>query len=37
MLESVERKVIEPQGLGKLTPDEIMDYFGKELLYKADK
>ena len=37
MLESVERKVIEPQALGKLTPDEIMDYFGKELLDKTDR
>jgi ATP/maltotriose-dependent transcriptional regulator MalT len=36
MLESVERKVIEPQALGKLTPDEIMDYFGKELFGKTD-
>jgi len=37
MLESVERKVIEPQALGKLPPDEIFDYFGKELLDKMDK
>jgi DNA-binding SARP family transcriptional activator len=36
MLESVERKVIEPQALEKLTPDEIMDYFGKELFGKTD-
>ena len=37
MLESVERGVIEPQSLGKLTPDEIFDYFGKELLDKTDR
>ncbi|MBM4330941.1 MAG: hypothetical protein FJ117_06880 [Deltaproteobacteria bacterium] len=37
MLESVERKVIEPQALGKLTPDEIFDYLGKELFDKTDK
>jgi DNA-binding SARP family transcriptional activator len=37
ILESVERGVIEPQALGKLTPDEIFDYFGKELLDKTDR
>jgi LuxR family maltose regulon positive regulatory protein len=37
MLESVEKRVIEPQALGKLTPDEIFDYFGKELLDKTDR
>ena len=37
MLESVERGVIEPQSLGKLTPDEIFDYFGRELLDKTDR
>ncbi len=37
MLESVEKGVIEPQSLGKLTPDEIFDYFGKELLDKTDR
>jgi len=35
MMESVERKVIEPQALGKLTPEEIMDYFGNELFNKT--
>ena len=37
MLESLEKGVIEPQALGKLTPDEIFDYFGKELLDKMDR
>jgi len=37
MLESVERGVIEPQALGKLTLYEIMDYFGKELLDQTDR
>jgi ATP/maltotriose-dependent transcriptional regulator MalT/DNA-binding SARP family transcriptional activator len=37
MLESVEKGVIEPQALGKLTPDEIFDYFAKELLDKTDR
>jgi len=37
MMESVERRVIEPQALGKLTPEEIMDYFGNELFNKTDK
>jgi LuxR family transcriptional regulator, maltose regulon positive regulatory protein len=37
MLESVEKGVIEPQALGKLTPDEIFDYFAKELLEKTDR
>ncbi|MBM4333231.1 MAG: hypothetical protein FJ117_18770 [Deltaproteobacteria bacterium] len=36
MLESVERKVIEPQALGKLTPEEIIDYFGNELFEKTE-
>ncbi len=36
MLESMKRG-IEPQMLGKLTPDEIVDYFGKELFDKTDK
>src|SRR4030042_3046920 len=35
MLESIKRG-IEPQMLGKLTPDEIVDYFGKELFDKTD-
>ena len=37
MLESVERGVIEPQAIGILTPDEIMDYFEKELLDHTDR
>ncbi len=37
MLESLERKVIEPQALGRLTPEEIIDYFGNELFEKTDK
>jgi LuxR family maltose regulon positive regulatory protein len=37
MLESVERGVIEPQSLGKLTPDEIFNYFARELLDKTDR
>jgi LuxR family maltose regulon positive regulatory protein len=37
MLESVEKGAIEPQALGRLTPDEIFDYFGKELLDKTDR
>jgi LuxR family maltose regulon positive regulatory protein len=36
MLESMKRG-IEPQMLGKLTPDEIVAYFGKELFDKTDK
>lgn len=36
MMESVERKVIEPKALGKFTPDEILDYFGNELFNKTD-
>jgi len=36
MLESVERKVIEPKALGRFTPDEIVDYFGNELFNKTD-
>ncbi|MDI7260412.1 MAG: hypothetical protein QME90_10890, partial [Thermodesulfobacteriota bacterium] len=36
MLESMKRG-IEPQMLGKLTPEEIIDYFGKELFDKTDK
>ncbi|MCJ7493259.1 MAG: hypothetical protein MUP68_03350, partial [Deltaproteobacteria bacterium] len=37
ILESVERKVIEPQALGKLTPEEIFQYFASELFDKTDK
>jgi LuxR family transcriptional regulator, maltose regulon positive regulatory protein len=37
MLESVEKGVIEPQSLGTLTPDEIFNYFGKELLDKTGR
>ncbi len=37
MLEGVERKLVEPQAIDKLTPEEIFDYFGKELLDKTDK
>jgi ATP/maltotriose-dependent transcriptional regulator MalT/DNA-binding SARP family transcriptional activator len=37
MLESVKRKVFEPQALGKLTPEEIIDYFGNELFDKTDR
>ncbi len=37
MLESMEKGVIEPQALGKLTPDEIFDYFAKELLDKTER
>jgi len=36
MLESLKRG-IEPQMLGTLTPEEIIDYFGKELFDKIDK
>ncbi|MDH4258545.1 MAG: hypothetical protein OEV50_07000, partial [Candidatus Aminicenantes bacterium] len=36
MLESVEREVMEPQALGRLTPEEIVDYFGNELFNKTD-
>lgn len=36
MLESI-KKGIEPKLLGKLTPEEIMDYFGSVLFYKTDK
>ncbi|OGQ07917.1 MAG: hypothetical protein A2026_22245 [Deltaproteobacteria bacterium RBG_19FT_COMBO_46_12] len=36
MLESMKRG-IEPQMLGKLTPERIIDYFGKELFDKTDK
>jgi LuxR family maltose regulon positive regulatory protein len=36
ILESMKRG-IEPQRLGKLTPDEIIDYFGRELFDKTDK
>lgn len=36
MAESVKRGV-EPQLLGKLTPEEIIDYFGKELFDKTEK
>lgn len=36
MLESMKRG-IEPQMLGTLTPDEIVDYFGKELFNKTDE
>ena len=36
MLESVKRG-IEPQRLGKLTPEEIFDYFGSVLFDKTDK
>ena len=37
MIESLERKVIEPQALGKLTPEEIFDYFGNELFDKTNR
>jgi ATP/maltotriose-dependent transcriptional regulator MalT len=36
MLESV-RRGIEPKLFGKLTPQEILDYFGKEIFDKTDK
>jgi len=36
MLESVHRG-IEPQLMGKFTPEEMMDYFGNELFDKTDK
>ena len=36
MLESVKRKVFDPRAIGKLTPEEIIDYFGKELFDKTD-
>ena len=36
MLESV-RRGIEPKILGNLTPEEIFDYFGKEIFDKTDK
>lgn len=36
MLESIKRG-IEPKLLGKLTPEEITDYFGSVLFYKTDK
>ena len=36
MLESIKRG-IEPKSLGKLTPEEIMDYFGSVVFYKTDK
>ncbi len=36
MLESIKRG-IEPKLLGKLTPEEIMDYFGSVVFYKTDK
>lgn len=36
MLESVEKKVIEPNALGRFTPNEIIDYFGNELFNKAN-
>ena len=37
MLESVQREVLKPNALGKLTPWEIVDYFGNELFDKTDK
>ncbi len=37
MLEGAEKKVVEPQALDKLTPEEIFDYFGNELFDKTDK
>jgi LuxR family maltose regulon positive regulatory protein len=36
ILEGTKRG-IEPQLLGKLTPEEIIDYFGKEIFDKTDK
>jgi pentatricopeptide repeat protein len=36
MLESI-RRGIEPKLLGKLTPEEITDYFGSVLFHKTDK
>ncbi|MGD0626507.1 MAG: BTAD domain-containing putative transcriptional regulator [Thermodesulfobacteriota bacterium] len=36
MLESIKRG-IEPRLLGKLTPEEILDYFGNELFDRRDK
>ncbi len=37
MLESIQRHVLKPDDLEKLTPEEIVDYFGNELFDKTDK
>jgi ATP/maltotriose-dependent transcriptional regulator MalT/DNA-binding SARP family transcriptional activator len=37
MLESMRREGIDSQSLGKLAPEEILDYFGNELFNKTDK
>jgi len=37
ILGSMKKEGTEPQVLGKLTPEEIIDYFGNELFDKTDK
>ncbi len=37
LFESARKGTIDPHSLGKLTPDEIFSYFGRELLGKTDQ